>query len=291
MLKPLLSLAILASSSLSWGYFHYPEDRTYTSQDRGFAQYGAPSLHKTGKYALTFDDGPHPIRTPIILDHLKAYKAKAVFFIVTSLVTEKTFPIIKRMLDEGHIVASHGRSHDNSNVISKALWKSRVKQSFLDLAKFYKRAGHEFNKFYYRFPYAAYGTRKDHHHMNTLKEISQELMGDNCIHFAFWDIDSGDWIPKMTADEVAQNLISTNEGGRFITYKTMRPAGKPAYQIKQYMELKNPMSGGVVLQHDIQLSSVEGTRKFLQYAQERNLEIVRLDEVEEFAITKDCRMN
>lgn len=268
---------------------HYPENRTYTSGDRGYTQYGAPSLHRTNQYALTFDDGPHPVRTPKILDTLKKYNAKATFFVVTSLINEGNFPIIKRILDEGHILASHGRSHDNSNNISRDVWKTRVKQSFLDLSKWYKKAGHTFDKIYYRFPYAAYGLRSDHHHMNTLKEISRELMGDNCIHFAFWDIDSGDWIPGMTSGEVFGNFKAYQEGGKFVTYKTVRRNGRLT-QIKVNKTVTEPTLGGVVLQHDIQESSVGGTELFLKYAQENNLSIVRLDEVQEFAITKNCVM-
>lgn len=266
----------------------YPEERTYTSKDKGYTQYGAPSLHHTGRYSLTFDDGPHPVRTGKILDTLKKYDVKATFFVITTNINEKTFPIIKRMLDEGHIVASHGRSHDNSNNITKDEWKARVKQSFVELKKWYLKAGHPFEKYYYRFPYAAYGERKDHHHLNTLKEISRELMHDNCIHFAFWDIDSGDWIPGMTANEVSNNMIAAQEGGKFTTYKTVRMNGKLT-QIKVIKDLDEPTSGGVVLQHDIQESSVKGTEQFLAYARANALEILRLDEVEEFKITKSCK--
>ncbi len=267
----------------------YPEDRVYTSSDRGYTQYGAPSLHKTGSYSLTFDDGPDRIKTPALLDVLKRHKARATFFVITSQITDATFPIIKRMLDEGHLVASHGFRHDNSNDIPAAVWKTRVKQSFLDLAKWHRKAGHRFDKFFYRFPYAAYGTRVDHHHLNSLKEISRELLGDNCIQFAFWDHDSGDWIPKMSAGEVFANLRATNEGGAFTTYRTIRPPGKPAYQIK-VPATQEAVSGGVVLQHDVQVNAVSATDTFLRYAKERNLSIVRLDEVEEFRVTKKCQM-
>ena len=133
-MKISLALLFLLNALPTYAYFHYPEDRNYTATDRGYTQYGAPSLHRTGKYALTFDDGPHPVYTAKILDTLKANNVKATFFIITTNVNEKTFPLIKRMLDEGHIVASHGRNHDNSNNITKAVWKSRVKQSFIELA-------------------------------------------------------------------------------------------------------------------------------------------------------------
>lgn len=265
----------------------YPEERTYTSQDRGYTQYGAPSLHQTGKYAMTFDDGPHPIRTPKILDMLKKHNVKATFFVITTNITETTFPLVKRMLDEGHLVASHGRSHDNSNTLSKEVWKARVKQSFLDLKKWYAKAGHDFDKFFYRFPYAAYGERAEYNHMNALKEVSRELLGDNCIQFAFWDHDSGDWIPGMTGSEVAANYKSFQEGGKVTTYKTVRKNGKLT-QIKVIKDY-DAVGGGVVLQHDIQESSVAGTEMFLKYAEANGLSVVRLDEVQEFAVTKSCR--
>lgn len=282
-------MALQANASIN-GIEQYPEERTYNSNDRGYDQYGAPSLHKTGRYALTFDDGPNPVYTPKILDALKKVNAKATFFIITTNVTDQNFHLVKRMLDEGHIVASHGKNHDNSNQISKELWKARVKQSFLDLAAIYKKAGHNFSKFYYRFPYAAYGERKDHHHLNTLKEISRELMGENCIQFAFWDIDSGDWIPGMTASEVLNNFKVSNEGGTQITYKTVRTAQGGKTQIKVKKFIQEPTSGGVVLEHDIQKSSAEGIGLILDYVSKNNLEIVPLDEVEEFKITKNCRM-
>lgn len=288
-MKLWLMAFLLFPMSTYAGADHYPEDRQYTEHDQGYTQYGAPSLHRTGKYTLTFDDGPHNVRTPKILDTLKKYNAKATFFVITSQISDSNFNIVKRILDEGHILGSHGRSHDNSNKITKAEWKSRVKQSFQDLAKWYKKAGHSFDKFYYRFPYAAYGGRADHHHMNTLKEISKELLKENCIHFTFWDIDSGDWIPGMTAQEVFQNFKASHEGGKFITYKTMRVNGKLT-QVKVRKEIEDPTEGGVVLQHDIQESSVAGTELFLRYAKENNLEIVPLNKVEEFRITKDCKL-
>jgi peptidoglycan/xylan/chitin deacetylase (PgdA/CDA1 family) len=290
MIKTIFSLLLATLSLSASAYFHYPEDRQYTSADQGYTQYGAPSLYKTGKYALTFDDGPHPIYTAKILDALKANNTKATFFIITTNVTEATFPLVKRMLDEGHIVASHGKNHDNSNNITKDVWKSRVKQSFVELAALYKRSGYTIDKFFYRFPYAAYGQRKDHHHINTLKEISQELTGDNCIQFAFWDIDSSDWVPGITGSEVAANIKASNEGGKYITYKTVRNSAGRVTQIKLRKDITEPTSGGVILEHDIQLSSVNGLPLILDYAANNNLDIVRLDEVDEFKVTKTCRM-
>src|SRR5690606_8890195 len=104
-----LSFNALATS------FHLPEERNYRpGQDIGYTQYGAESFHHKMQYVLTFDDGPHPTRTPLILDILKKYNAKATFVILTEKLNNKTLPIIKRTLDEGHIVASDGEPQHRS---------------------------------------------------------------------------------------------------------------------------------------------------------------------------------
>jgi peptidoglycan/xylan/chitin deacetylase (PgdA/CDA1 family) len=190
------------------------------------------------------------------------------------------------MLDEGHIVASHGPTHDRSAALSKEEWKRQTKLSFTDLAKWHKLAGHEFTKFYYRFPFGDYGTRPDYHHINALKEVSHELFQENCIHMAFWDVDTSDWVPGMTPREVAQNIIVHNEGGTYISFKK-----EGNTFVKVPVALKNPPSGGVILLHDVQEPSVEGLDLFLKYATERGLRIPRLDDVEEFRITKNCRLS
>lgn len=62
---------------------------------------GAPSIY------LTFDDGPNPDWTPVLLDALRDADAKATFFLIDRHVTAETAPIVKRMADEGHGIALH----------------------------------------------------------------------------------------------------------------------------------------------------------------------------------------
>jgi peptidoglycan/xylan/chitin deacetylase (PgdA/CDA1 family) len=280
----LIMLPLYAHAHLLEG-FQYPEDREYTRTDRGMKPYRALSLYKTGTFTLTFDDGPHPTRTPKMLDVLKKHNVKAIFFVITSQINDTTFPLIKRMLDEGHLVGSHGYTHDRPADETRELWKGKIKQSFLDLAKWHKLAGHEFTKHYYRFPYGDYGTRTDYHHINALKEVSRELMGENCINMAFWDVDTADWVPGMTGAEIANNIIVHNEGGTFIDFKKVGNT-----YVKNPIPLNNPPAGGVVLQHDVHEASIEGTDLYIQYAKSRGLHLPRIDEVEEFRITKNCRL-
>ncbi len=71
--------------------------------------------------AITFDDGPHPIFTPQILDILAKYNAKATFFVVGNKI--EIYPdILQRIKKEGHEIANHTNKHIyNKNISSSTL--------------------------------------------------------------------------------------------------------------------------------------------------------------------------
>lgn len=59
---------------------------------------------------LTFDDGPSPKATGLILDLLKQHDVKATFFVLGR--NAALFPeIIQRMVNEGHELALHSQTH------------------------------------------------------------------------------------------------------------------------------------------------------------------------------------
>jgi peptidoglycan/xylan/chitin deacetylase (PgdA/CDA1 family) len=62
--------------------------------------------------ALTFDDGPHPDGTPVLLDLLGEAGAAATFFLVGEQV-ERRPEIAARIAREGHSLALHGYRHRN----------------------------------------------------------------------------------------------------------------------------------------------------------------------------------
>lgn len=60
--------------------------------------------------AITFDDGPHPEGTPLILEVLAARAAKATFFLVGEQVARRP-ELARRILAEGHAIGLHGQRH------------------------------------------------------------------------------------------------------------------------------------------------------------------------------------
>lgn len=73
----------------------------------------APVLYKIKKeqfIALTFDDGPDPESTPLILDELKKFNHKATFFVIGKK-AERYPNLIKRIISEGHSIGIHTYEH------------------------------------------------------------------------------------------------------------------------------------------------------------------------------------
>jgi len=66
--------------------------------------------HASRAVALTFDDGPDPQYTAMILDTLRAYDAPASFFVVGKQVQKLPW-LAQRIVNEGHEIANHTYGH------------------------------------------------------------------------------------------------------------------------------------------------------------------------------------
>ncbi|SDU72588.1 polysaccharide deacetylase family protein [Jiangella alkaliphila] len=60
---------------------------------------------------LTFDDGPHPVYTPQVLDLLEKHDAIAVFCMVGQRVREHP-EVVRQVVDAGHALCNHTDTHD-----------------------------------------------------------------------------------------------------------------------------------------------------------------------------------
>jgi peptidoglycan/xylan/chitin deacetylase (PgdA/CDA1 family) len=67
-------------------------------------------IKNSNKIYLTFDDGPNENITPKVLDLLAEYKQKATFFCIAEN-AEKYPEIVKRIVADGHTLASHDLYH------------------------------------------------------------------------------------------------------------------------------------------------------------------------------------
>ncbi|MGV3761048.1 polysaccharide deacetylase family protein [Parapedobacter sp.] len=98
----LVILVIIGIAIIAWGAFRIQ------------ANFFLKAIHKGNaegqRIALTFDDGPHPVYTPRVLELLSRHNAKATFFCIGKNVIKHP-DIVKQIHDAGHTVGNHSFSH------------------------------------------------------------------------------------------------------------------------------------------------------------------------------------
>lgn len=105
----------LDNTTTDWWLKRNPSHQTPGFNDKltyDPSKYDAYALGDTSQKViyLTFDEGYENGYTAPILDTLKKTGVKAMFF-VTSPYVEQNPDLIKRMVDEGHLVCNHTKSH------------------------------------------------------------------------------------------------------------------------------------------------------------------------------------
>jgi peptidoglycan/xylan/chitin deacetylase (PgdA/CDA1 family) len=84
---------------------------TYGSYDIGLNWYlNSRKTVERGAIALTFDDGPDPVRTPQVLAILRDSGVVATFFLIGEK-AEKHPEIVESILRHGHAIGNHSYSH------------------------------------------------------------------------------------------------------------------------------------------------------------------------------------
>lgn len=100
-----------------------PQPEVGPKPPRGEKMYFYADVKKTpdGKrcYYLTFDDGPDPEKTRVILRKLKKYNAKATFFVKGTMVERNgKSGILQEILADGHEIGIHSYDHTNFNTLA-----------------------------------------------------------------------------------------------------------------------------------------------------------------------------
>ncbi len=84
--------------------------------------------------SITFDDGPHGVNTPRLLDMLKKRNIHATFYVVGNMVTYNP-QILRRMIAEGHEIGNHTISHGNLARMSNTALKTELQKAHDQILK------------------------------------------------------------------------------------------------------------------------------------------------------------
>ncbi len=149
---------------------------------------------------LTFDLGYEAGYTAKILDDLKEKNVKATFFITAHYLNTAN-DLVKRMIDEGHIVGNHTVNHKSMPEISD----DEIKKELMDLNQaVYEKFGYEMK--YMRPPKGEYSER-------TLSLT--ENLGFKTVMWSFAYVD---WIDdkQPAKDEAMKKIISNLHNGEIM---------------------------------------------------------------------------
>ena len=163
--------------------------------------------HVDGPYiAMTFDDGPHGVQTPRLLDMLKQRGLKATFFVLGQCVAE--YPdIAKRIVAEGHEIASHSWSHPNLIPMSESGVRDQLERTH---AVVKQSTVVEMKTF--RPPYGNFTARQ--------RSWAHGTYGYKTI---LWDVDTLDWQHRNPAKTEAIALAQTRPGSIVLQHDIHKP--------------------------------------------------------------------
>jgi len=168
------------------------------------AKYDAAYLGDSGEKIiyLTFDAGYENGCTAKILDALKKHNVPAAFFLVGNYL-EQNPDLVRRMVDEGHIVGNHTMHHYDMSKISQ---REAFEKELTDLETLYKEVtGQQMQKFY-RPPQGIYSEDN----LKMAKELEYKTV--------FWSLAYVDWLTdsQPTPEQAYQKLLPRIHNGAVV---------------------------------------------------------------------------
>lgn len=156
--------------------------------------YNVTFIGDNTKYVfLTFDMGweysNDGVRnTEKLLDLLKEKNVKAAFFVTYEYVNQHSKDLVQRMIEEGHVVGSHGYDHPYNGIPSLPL-EEQI-QDTLNMQKYIKDT-FNYDMYMYRFSSSYYSDR------------SIAMVNKIGYHTSFWSVESIDWEVDNQPDPAA----------------------------------------------------------------------------------------
>lgn len=138
--------------------------------------------------ALTFDDGPHPVLTPVILDLLDQYNAKGTFTLVGK--QAEMYPgLVREIANRGHELGNHSYSHRDLTTLSRL----EVERELVMTRQVIRRACGEFVTLF----------RPPGGHYNSTVRAAARATGFTTV---FWNENIGNY-PGRGPQEIAYSMV------------------------------------------------------------------------------------
>jgi peptidoglycan/xylan/chitin deacetylase (PgdA/CDA1 family) len=149
------------------------------------------------RVALTFDDGPHPVWTPVILDILDEYDVTATFFVSGWRIANHP-EILDDIVRRGHSVQPHGYQHVRMTLYSDGWIQDDLERNAAQIV-----AAEGAEPSCWRPPYGAVNQR--------VRDVATGIG----LATALWDVDSYDYV-HSSADLSVSNVLDDLQAGDVI---------------------------------------------------------------------------
>lgn len=162
------------------------------------------------RIAITFDDGPHRLYTPKLLDGLKERGIHATFFLVGENIGNNE-ALVKRMAEEGHLIGNHTFSHVQLTKMKKEDACREVQQTNERIC-----AVTGSPVLYIRPPYGSW---------------NDELQAEIPMTVTLWNLDSEDWKSQNTGKIVELVESEAKEGSIILLHDIFDTSVEAALRI------------------------------------------------------------
>jgi peptidoglycan/xylan/chitin deacetylase (PgdA/CDA1 family) len=154
-----------------------------------------------GQIALTFDDGPNPRWTPLLLDVLARHQVKATFFLIGKYAASQR-PLVREMHEAGHLIGNHTWTHPNLAVTGTRRTREELARTSAELEQMLGAPVR-----YFRPPFGG-------RHPATFR-IARELG----MQPVLWNAITSDWT-ATAPEQITPRMTSLVEGHRQRGYAT-----------------------------------------------------------------------
>lgn len=178
--------------------------------ERSVAAGGAALEESRKEIALTFDDGPHPVYTKLLLDGLRKRGVKVTFFLIGQNL-DGNEDLVRQMKEDGHLIGNHSQKHMQLTRESAQDACNQIQCTNEKLESITGETPH-----YIRPPYGSW---------------SEELECMVPMTVVLWDIDPLDWKVQNTSQIVSHVVKRAQDGSIVLLHDSYETSVEAALEI------------------------------------------------------------
>lgn len=165
--------------------------------------------------AVTYDDGPNPKTTPVVLDAAEKHNAHVTFFVLGNRLS-KGAALLQRAVNLGCEIGSHGWNHTSFAKLSAEGLKKQQNNTSAQI-----EAAINFYPVMSRPPYG---------------ELNKRARNNASFPYIMWSVDTLDWRHRDASKTVA-SVLTAEDGDIILMHDIHKPTAEAAEQV--FAELEN----------------------------------------------------